>query len=276
LPTPSQDPERASTEVSKSNKNRERREMVEQMRREAKAAERRRSLIVVAGCVVVALIIVGVATFKIVQDNREQDRLASEDLAQIGASATAAGCTEVKEEDATGAGQHVTTPVIYETVPPSYGAHNPTSADAGVHFYTAEDRPELEMLVHNLEHGWTIVWYDESVAADDDAVDVLKGTAKKFDQFGSDPQYDVIFAPWLPDDGEGQPIPDGKHIAFTHWSIHQPEFDAQVYQDAADSGDDIPSWGESQYCSTFSGAALDDFMTKYPYDDAPEGYLWHR
>ncbi len=31
----------------------------------------------------------------------------------------------------------------------------------------------------------------------------------------------------------------------------------------------------SQYCATFSGAALAEFMKKYPYDDAPEGYIWH-
>jgi hypothetical protein len=123
--------------VSKPNKNRERREMVEQMRREAKAAERRRTLIVIVGCVVVAVLIVGFAAVKIIQDKREKDRLAKEALIDIGASAEAAGCTKVEEKDATGAGQHVTTPVIYETTPPSYGAHNPDPADSGIHMYTA-------------------------------------------------------------------------------------------------------------------------------------------
>jgi hypothetical protein len=259
--------------VSKSSKNRERREKVEQLRREAKAAERRRSLTVLSICLVVALIIVGFATYKIVQDNRQKDALAKEDLATIGASASAAGCTAVKEDDATGAGQHLTTPVIYETVPPSYGAHNPTPADSGIHIYTAEDRPDVEVLVHNLEHGWTIVWYDQSVADDSNQMDVLEATAEKFDAFGTDPRYNVIIAPWTSDDGEGQPIPEGKHVAFTHWSIHQPTFDPSVFQNVEG---DIPSWGESQYCSEFSGGALNDFMTKYPYDDAPEGSIWHR
>jgi hypothetical protein len=258
--------------VSKPNNNRERREMVEKMRRDAKAAERRRSLIVVLGCIVVAVLIVGIAAVKIIQDKREKDRLAAQALSDIGASAEDAGCTKVEEHDATGAGQHVTTPVIYETVPPSYGAHNPDPADSGIHFYTAEDRPEVERLVHNLEHGWTIVWYDDSVAADDEQMKVLEATAKKFDAFGSEPQYNVIIAPWLPDDGNQQPIPNDKHIAFTHWSIHQPTFDPTVF---AQSEGDIPSWGESQYCSTFSGPALDEFMKKFPYDDAPEGSLWH-
>ena len=40
-------------------------------------------------------------------------------------------------------------------------------------------------------------------------------------------------------------IPDGKHIAITHWSIHQPTFDPSVFEKAEG---DIPSFGVSQYC----------------------------
>ena len=29
-------------------------------------------------------------------------------------------------------------------------------------FYTADDRPAMENLVHNLEHGYTILWYDDT------------------------------------------------------------------------------------------------------------------
>ena len=45
--------------------------------------------------------------------------------------------------------------------------------------YTADDRPELETLVHNLEHGYTILWYDETVAADDDAMTSSRAIADK-------------------------------------------------------------------------------------------------
>jgi hypothetical protein len=223
-------------------------------------------------------VIIGVVVFKVVQQNREDSRLAKAALTDIGADASAAGCTTVSEKDGTGMQQHVTTPVIYETVPPSFGPHNPTPADQGVHFYTADDRPQLEVLVHNLEHGWTIVWYDETAAKDSSELNVLEQTAKKFDGHGSDPRYDVIFAPWKSSDGEGQPIPDGKHIAFTHWSIHQPTFDPNAWKghNASNGDPAIPSWGVSQYCSTFSGGALDTFMKKYPYDDSPEGFLWHQ
>jgi hypothetical protein len=121
------------------------------------------------------------------------------------------------------------------------------------------------MLVHNLEHGWTIVWYDD---IPDAQLKQLHATADKFDAFGSNPKYNVIIAPWTDDDGD--PIPGGKKIAFTHWSVHQPTYDRAFFAKG-----DIDSWGESQYCSSFSGAALEDFMKRYPYDDAPEGYLWH-
>ncbi len=257
--------------MSKSSTNRERRDMVEQMRKQAKAAERRRTLTVVAICVVVALVIVGFAGYTVLKDRSEKNAIAAQDLSQIGTTAASAGCTSVKEEDATGAGQHVTTPVTYQTVPPAFGPHNPTPAPGGVHFYTADDRPSLEMLVHNLEHGWTIVWYDETVAGDGSQLNTLEATAKKFDAHGQDPRYNVIIAPWTANDQGGAPIPDGKHIALTHWSIHQPTFDPANF-----SSGTPPSFGESQYCSSFSGAALGEFMKRYPYDDAPEGFLWHQ
>ncbi|MBA2560537.1 MAG: DUF3105 domain-containing protein [Propionibacteriales bacterium] len=259
--------------MSKSNKNRERREMVEQMRKQAKAAERRRTIVVISICVVVALIIVGAAGFSIYQDKKHQDELKNQALGDLGASATSAGCNQVVQNAATGAGKHTPSPVLYATVPPSYGPHDSTADSSGTHFYTADDRPTLEVLVHNLEHGWTIVWYDDTTASDKAKLQTLKDTATKFDQHGADPQYNMIIAPWTKDDGDGQVIPDGKHIAFTHWSIHHPTYDATVFQTAEA---EVPSWGESQYCSTFSGGALDAFMKQFPYDDAPEGSLWHQ
>jgi len=254
--------------MSKSNKNRDRREQVEQMRRQAQAAERRRTLAVVAACVVVALIIVGIAGYSILQDRREKDALKKQALNEIGAKETGAGCSPIKEDVASGQGEHTTDRVDYAVQPPSFGSHNPSAAEGGIHMSDKEDRPEAERLVHNLEHGWTIVWYDDSVASDDEQMQVLEATAAKFDAEGDDPRYNMIIAPWTADDGD--PIPDGKHIALTHWSIHQPTYKP------ATSNETPESFGESLYCDTFSGAVLDSFMKKYPYDDAPEGFLWHQ
>jgi hypothetical protein len=255
--------------VSKQNKNRERREMVEQMRKQARAQERRRTVIVVSVCVAVALIITGLAGWKVYQDNQEKDQLPKQSLTSIGTSAKAAGCEAIQEKDASGQGEHTTAPVTYSTVPPAFGAHNPTPDQSGKHFYTADDRPPVEVLVHNLEHGWTIVWYDDSIAGNDTQLNQLKATGAKFDSMGSAFNGHLIIAPWTKDDQGGGVIPDGKHVAFTHWSIHQPVFNPKTFKQD-------PSYGESQYCDSFSGAALSDFMKKFPYDDAPEGSIWHQ
>jgi hypothetical protein len=259
--------------VSKSKSNRDRRELVEQMRKQAKAAERRRTTAVVSICVVVALIIVGIAGYSVYQNKQHSDALNGTALADLGTAAASAGCEPVKQKAADGAGQHTTAKVLYATVPPSYGPHNPTPDSSGLHFFTAADRPPVEVLVHNLEHGWTIVWYDDTAAKDSTEMQALRDTAAKFDQHGNDPRYNMIIAPWTKNDGDGQPIPDGKHVAFTHWSVHQPTYNPAFYQTPEASAH---SWGESQYCSTFSGAALASFMKKFPYDDAPEGFLWHQ
>ena len=47
-------------------------------------------------------------------------------------------------------------------------------------FYTDKDRPELEALVHNLEHGYTILWYDDTIADDPDELNVIDAIADKF------------------------------------------------------------------------------------------------
>ncbi len=51
--------------------------------------------------------------------------------------------------------------------------------------YTKEDRPPLGRLVHNQEHGYTILWYDETIAGDADEMDTLRGLAGKFQGTGA-------------------------------------------------------------------------------------------
>ena len=46
-------------------------------------------------------------------------------------------------------------------------------------FYTEDDRPELEALVHNLEHGYTILWYDETIADDADDAGRARGRSPR-------------------------------------------------------------------------------------------------
>ena len=121
------------------------------------------------------------------------------------------------------------------------------------------DRPELEVLVHNLEHGYTIVWYDETIADDDEAMTELEAVGKKFPGT-TNLRYKFYAAPWTDDDvKEIGAFPKGQHIAFTHWSAR-----------GAGETDPAKQQGVWQYCSEFSGEALDDFMIEYPYFDSPE------
>ena len=217
--------------MSKSNKNRERRERVEQLRKRGQGGraspqpdDRRR---VQRGR---ARSSSASPRISIINKNKETDKIAAQEpdrhrSLRRGGRLHRRSRSRTRPEP----GEHTTDKVTYDTAPPSYGAHNPTPDSSGKHIYT-DDRPDVEVLVHNLEHGWTIVWYDESVADDPEQMKALEATAKKFDAEGSDPKSNVIIAPWTKDDQGGGVIPDGKHIAFTHWSIHQPKYDAAVFE----------------------------------------------
>jgi hypothetical protein len=114
--------------------------------------------------------------------------------------------------------------------------------------------------VHNLEHGYTILWYDETIADDADQLNVIDGIADKFRSDSNNLRYKFIAAPWTAEDEkESGKFPDGMHVALSHWS-------------AGGSGetDKSKQVGAFQYCSEPSGAALQQFMLDYPYTDSPE------
>ncbi|MEJ7794755.1 MAG: DUF3105 domain-containing protein [Nocardioides sp.] len=242
---------------AKSQKN-ERQAKIDAIRGQQQSAERRRGLMIVGVCVVLALLIIAFPVYSILKDRQELSAFDDLDLEAIGAPASS--CDDIVTEPASGNAEHVPTneQVAYEESPPAFGSH---WNEAGVapatferKFYAAEDRPELESLVHNLEHGYTILWYDETIAADDAAVTEIRGLAAKFAD--SDNQRSkFIAAPWTAEDGDA--FPDDMHVAFSHWSVggDGPE------------GEQSGAW---QYCSETSGEALNDFMTEYPYTDSPE------
>jgi hypothetical protein len=125
-------------------------------------------------------------------------------------------------------------------------------------FYTAQDRPALGTLVHNEEHGYTILWYDDTVAGDADQLSQVKAIAAKY--AGTSDLRDKFKAvPWTSDDGK--PFPDGRHVSFTHWSV------GGTQQAASGQAEQVGVW---QYCTSVSGAALHQFMADYPFSDSPE------
>jgi hypothetical protein len=231
---------------------RDRRAIVEQMRREQKQKERRRTVVVLTVCVVVAVVIVGLAVVPLLR----QDKLTKGPLAELGVAADAAGCRPVVKKPATGNQEHrpVGTRIDYSSSPPAFGPHWPTPAPFSRKFYTVDDRPELEYLVHNLEHGYTLLWYDSTVAGDKDGLAVVKAIAGKFE--GNRPSDKFIAVPWTAKDGE--PFPKGTHLALTHWSA------------GGDPADVSKQKGVWEYCAKPSGAAVHSFMSDYPYTDSPE------
>ena len=235
---------------------------IDEIRKQQKGAEHRRGLMIVGVCVVIAVLIVGAAAYRPIKGWWDLRQFNDIDLASIGAPAST--CQDVTEKKADGNQQHVPTgtPVPYKDAPPAFGPHwnEPGVAPAPMErkLYTESDRPELESLVHNLEHGYTILWYDETIANDDQAMTELRGIADKL-AGTSNFRTKFIAAPWTPQDEDGKDFPDGQHIAITHWSAGG--------EGVTDTSKQQGVW---QYCPSVSGEALSDFMLKYPYTDAPE------
>ena len=247
----------------KNSERNERRVRMERLQREAERAERRRTMTVVVVCVVIALVIVSLTGWKLYQDNQDDAEVAGTALADIGVSADAAGCENVVTQPAEGSSEHVEapTPIPYADAPPAFGPHRPAPAEFGRKFYTVEDRPEVAELVHNLEHGYTILWYDETVADDDKQLQTVEDLAAKFDVGTVDDQAEYnankfVAAPWTADDGD--PFPEGTHVALTRW--------------LAEGDDAAEGQGEGVWrnCEQPSGEVLEQFMDDYPQSNSLE------
>ncbi len=241
----------------------ERQRLIDETLKKQRSVEKRRGNIIVAAAVLIAAGIIAVPVVPMIRDQFQQSAYADDTVAQIGAAPSV--CQKVKEQEGTGVSNHVDQPqkVTYDVAPPAYGPHwnvaGVAPAPFDEKFYEADDRPELEALVHNLEHGYTILWYDETIADDATQLNQIKAIADKYDATTiQDPNFrdKFIAAPWTSSDEDGADFPDDQHVAFTHWK-----------------GDDTTSTGVWQYCSEVSGEALETFMDDYPYTDAPEAVV---
>jgi len=236
----------------------ERQRVVEEMRAKQKAAERRRGTMIVAVCVLVAVAIIVAAAWGPVTDHFRQQKYAGKALEDIGSSA--AVCQKATTKPANGNQQHIPdgSPVSYPDNPPAFGEHYIDPDPMARKFYTADDRPALGTLVHNEEHGYTILWYDDTVAGDSEQMSQIRAIANKF--AGTSDLRDKFKAvPWTSEDGKA--FPSDQHVAFTHWSVGGTE------NAASGNAQQVGVW---QYCSSTSGAALKSFMLDYPFSDSPE------
>ena len=231
-------------------KNADRKAKIEQMRREQRRKEQLRSYGILGVCGVLVVALLGFAVYKYVDDKREQDRLAGQPLEKIGVGRDAAGCSAIKTENATGNQDHVAepTPIRYPDAPPAFGSHRPNFLQGSEikTFYTRSDVPDITRLVHSLEHGYTILWYDDDVKEGSKEYQALQSLGNRLsvsDKF--------MAAPYVTKD-DGGTFPSGKSVALTHWT---------------GPSDQKGAW---EYCSGVSGAVVADFMKTYDKDDAPE------
>jgi hypothetical protein len=89
----------------------------------------------------------------------------------------------------------------YNSDPPTSGPHYDQTVEAGVYLEQIPD----EYLVHNLEHGYVIIWYDCTALSEDECAELVAGMLNVFEAFDG---YKVIGVPRL-----GMQTP----IALTSW-----------------------------------------------------------
>ena len=237
-----------STKTEKS----DRQKVIDDIRRKQKSADQRQGMVIIGVCVLVALVIIGLAAYNPIRTWIEKRQYAGQPLEEIGASADV--CGEITTKKAQGSNDHrpFEEQITYEDTPPAFGPHwneaGVAPAPINQRFYTTDSRPELESLIHNSEHGYNILWYDETAADSEEMIGEIKAIAATLDENDTNGRFKFKAVPWTDEDG-GE-FPDGQHIAFTHWTADQE--------------------GVWQYCSEPSGEALQEFMEKYPFTDSPE------
>jgi Protein of unknown function (DUF3105) len=229
--------------VSNKRASQDRKARLAEIQQQQKAKERKVVAGIIVGCVVLLGALGGVVAYAVGDAKSKQ-------LPSLGVSVAAAKCQPITNDTGSGQGEHVgpgtakpdETAVKYDTVPPSHGPHFVSPDVSGRNFYTAEDRPVLETLVHNLEHGYTILWYDGSKVKDTALLKDVAEQANKLPE--SSGKFKVV--EW---DASRGTFPAGTPYALAHWA-----------KDA----------GHRQLCGDLSGQAVIDFVKKYPASDTQE------
>jgi hypothetical protein len=232
--------------VSKKKPQTEREARLQQLRAQQQGSERRRRGLIIGGAAAVVLVLVAAVAVTVVREVRANDP------ANIGLTAAAAACGPVQEVAVAGVAEHVgpgtsspdTTTVDYDTVPAVSGPHHVSPAYPASSFYTGEDRPEIETLVHNLEHGYTIAWYTEALP--EEQLTALQDASEAMRDLDETQSGKFIAAPW--DEARGE-FPDGQGLALAHWGADR---------------------GALQYCGGVSGETITSFVEAHPANDSPE------
>ncbi|CAN5864511.1 hypothetical protein BH23ACT8_BH23ACT8_14250 [soil metagenome] len=208
-------PDEANLSKRERQKQRRERKLAEQAT--ARRAARRKRMVALGVIVVVVLGLIAAATASFLADRAER----SEAVAAAADKLDDFGCTPITEQPDEGAGHFtgqelVQTPpdVAYQNRPATSGPHIGSWAMTGVYDKAIDER----LLVHNLEHGYTVFWYDAEAPAED--VEALKSWAQE--QIDGD--FPKIVVAQYPDT-----LPEGG-FATVSWNVSQTceSFDPQI------------------------------------------------
>lgn len=193
----------------------DRRERVEAMRREQQRKERRSSFLIygIGSFLAVAVLLAAVIPSILQARSRSEQRSVGYVKAASSAAGTA-GCTGVRN-DVQISRDHTEAAVDYqklladkgEQVPPSSGPHDQNPLPESIHFYQRADKPKVERAVHNLEHGFIVVWYDSALPQDQ---------VTKLQDVSNQAGGRFIAVPW-----DRSVFPDGRHVVLTAWDRTQ-------------------------------------------------------
>ncbi|HVL65141.1 MAG TPA: DUF3105 domain-containing protein [Actinomycetota bacterium] len=194
----------------------QRRALEEARQAELKAQARKRNLITLG---VIGLVL-ALVVFLILS---ERDKTTG----PVGVAAQEAGCGEIQQPPEAESANHVEdgTPVNYASNPPTSGDHYAQPADA--RFYPPESvgNPPAERVVHNLEHGQIVIWYDP--AAPSTVIDEIEGY---MDNLGGNQVLGVLAVPY-------EQLGEGNFAA--------------------------AAWGAYQACERVSEEVLDEFRAQF-------------
>jgi hypothetical protein len=224
----------------------------ERLAREAEAASaaRRKRLVGLASGGVLALAIV-VAIVVAVAGGGGKDKSAAKPAppvktdpipaaatTNLNAAAKAAGCTLKTFIPGPADREHVTGTVTYKQNPPVFGPHNPIPAHDGD--YARTKAPATEQLVHTLEHGRVIIWFNPA-----------KVSAHQISQL------ETLF---------NEPITQGAPKAYKQILVGRPGMPSAVA---------ASSWGQQLTCPRFDDKVFDSIRTfRVAYvDHAPESQI---
>jgi hypothetical protein len=200
--------------------NRDRRQRIEELRKQQRASERRKNFMYAGAGIIVAIGLILAAVIPAYYHDKHQKQKAKQATKVLQlkptAAETSAGCTGVHQDPVSPAAQHVTSAIDYTkskygdteggtaAIPPSGGEHNPISLGDSVRFYPLSEKPRAERAVHNLEHGYIVIWYDSKLP---------KLEVTKLQTMAQNPALSrLLVVGWYPGD-----LPDNKHVVLTSW-----------------------------------------------------------